>query len=74
MANMALQKAIDAAGGQQVLAEKVRTTQSQIWYWLHRSKKGVPAEYVLPIEAASGVSRNELRPDLFPLEKKRAAS
>jgi DNA-binding transcriptional regulator YdaS (Cro superfamily) len=30
----------------------------------------VPAERVLSIEAATGVPRHELRPDLYPLESK----
>jgi DNA-binding transcriptional regulator YdaS (Cro superfamily) len=57
---------VDAAGGQKPLADKIGTTQSQIWYWLERSKKGVPAEFVLRIEGATGVPRHELRPDLYP--------
>lgn len=66
----ALQRAIDIVGGQTSLAERVGTTQSQIWYWLQRSKKGVPAEFVIPIEQATAgeVSRHDLRPDLYPLE------
>lgn len=70
----ALQRACDLAGGQEHLATLVGTTQSQIWYWLERSKKGVPAEFVIPIESATGVARHELRPDLYPLrESARAA-
>lgn len=66
MANEALRKACRQCGGQKALAERVGTTQSQIWYWLERAKKGVPGEFVLPIESATGVSRHELRPDLYP--------
>jgi DNA-binding transcriptional regulator YdaS (Cro superfamily) len=50
------------------LADRIGTTQSQVWYWLTRSKKGVPAEFVLSIEKETGVSRAELRPDLWPEE------
>lgn len=56
------------AGGQKPLADRIGTTQSQVWYWLTRSKRGVPAEFVLPIEQATGVPRSELRPDLWPAE------
>lgn len=66
MSNEALKRACELAGGQKPLAERIGTTQSQVWYWLQRSKRGVPAEFVLPIERETGVPRNELRPDLWP--------
>jgi len=66
MSTEALKRACDLAGGQKPLADRIGTTQSQVWYWLSRSKRGVPAEFVLPIEKATGVSRGELRPDLWP--------
>lgn len=66
MINEALKRACEVAGGQKPLADRIGTTQSQVWYWLERSKKGVPAEFVLKIETATGVSRNALRPDLWP--------
>ena len=64
----ALKRACELAGGQTPLAKRIGTTQSQVWYWLTSSKKGVPAEFVLPIEREVGVSRHDLRPDLYPLE------
>jgi DNA-binding transcriptional regulator YdaS (Cro superfamily) len=69
MSNEALKRACELAGGQKPLADRIGTTQSQVWYWLTRSKKGVPAEFVLPIEQATGVLRSELRADLWPPEK-----
>jgi DNA-binding transcriptional regulator YdaS (Cro superfamily) len=66
MANDSLKRACDAAGGQKPLADRIGTTQSQVWYWLERSKKGVPAEFCIKIEAETGVPRHELRPDIFP--------
>ena len=68
MSTEALKRACDLAGGQKPLADRIGTTQSQVWYWLTRSKRGVPAEFVLPIERETGVSRSELRPDLWPVE------
>jgi DNA-binding transcriptional regulator YdaS (Cro superfamily) len=68
MSNEALKRACELAGGQKPLADRIGTTQSQVWYWLSRSKKGVPAEFVLSIEKETGVSRFELRPDLWPAE------
>lgn len=68
MSTDALKRACELAGGQKPLADRIGTTQSQVWYWLTRSKKGVPAEFVLSIEKETGVSRTELRPDLWPEE------
>lgn len=69
MSKLALQRAVESVGNSQTkLAEKIGTTQSMVWYWLTRAKKGVPAEFVLKIEAATDgkVTRHELRPDIFP--------
>jgi len=65
----ALKRACDLAGGQKRLADRIGTRQSLIWYWLNSSKKGVPAEFVLSIERETGVSRSELRPDLFATDE-----
>ena len=61
----ALKRAIDIAEGQLPLAAAIGTTQSQVWYWLERAKKGVPAEFCIGIERHTGVARHELRPDIF---------
>jgi DNA-binding transcriptional regulator YdaS (Cro superfamily) len=37
------------------------------------SWRRVPAIRVLAIEAATGISRHELRPDLYPVEQEAAA-
>jgi DNA-binding transcriptional regulator YdaS (Cro superfamily) len=66
MSNEALKRACELAGGQKPLADRIGTTQSQVWYWLEKSKRGVPAEFVLSIERETGVSRSALRPDLWP--------
>ena len=66
MSTDALKRACEVAGGQKPLADRIGTTQSQVWYWLRRSKKGAPAEFVIRIEEATGVPRRELRPDLYP--------
>lgn len=65
----ALQKAIDRAGGQNQLAKICNTSQPRIWNWLNRDAQKVPAEYVLVIEKATGVSRSDLRPDLYPVDE-----
>ena len=66
----ALVKAVAVAGSQVELARRINTPekpikQQHVWNWLHRDKK-VPGEAVLPIERETGVSRHELRPDLYP--------
>jgi len=40
-------------------------TQPAVWKWLQSGKR-LPAEYVLTVEAATGVSRHLLRPDIYP--------
>lgn len=69
----ALEDACEIAGGQAHLASAIGTTQGQVWYWLNRSRRGVSAEFVLPIERATGVSRSELRPDLYPKREQASA-
>lgn len=59
----ALDTAIKMAGGQAALARACGITQAAVWKWT-RVQKRVPAEYVAMVEAASGVPRSELRPDL----------
>jgi DNA-binding transcriptional regulator YdaS (Cro superfamily) len=63
----ALLKAIKVKGSQASLAKSIGVTQQTISNWLTKSKVGVAPEYVLPIERETGVSRHELRPDIYPL-------
>lgn len=64
-----LQKAIEIAGGQTALADRLGVKQGHVWHWLKKAKK-VPAEYVIPIERETGISRHELRPDIYPPEER----
>lgn len=50
------------------MADRIGTRQQMVSYWLTKSKRGVPAEFVLPIERETGITREELRPDLWPAE------
>ena len=59
----ALKEAIRRAGNQTKLAEAIGVTQGHVSQWLHRKK--VPAEKVVPIEKATGIPRQSLRPDIF---------
>lgn len=69
---VALSEAVEAAGGQTALARLLDPSeevvkQQNVWSWLNSTKKA-PGEWVIPIERATGVSRHDLRPDLYPDE------
>jgi TorA maturation chaperone TorD len=55
-----LERAIDAAGGVAQLARKIGIAQPSVSNW-----NSVPAQRVIAVEAATGVSRKVLRPDLY---------
>lgn len=59
----ALRRATKAAGGQAALAAKLGISAQAISQW-----DEVPPLRVLAVEEISGVSRHELRPDLYPAE------
>ena len=56
-----LTEAVRAAGGTAALARAIGTTPQAISQW-----RRVPAARVIEVEAVSGVSRERLRPDLYP--------
>lgn len=60
----ALARAIEEAGGLKKLAESLRISAQAVSQW-----DKVPPLRVLAVEAASGVPRHELRPDLYPREE-----
>ena len=68
-------KAIQAAGGQTALAEKLNATpeakkrrrhfrQQNVWKW--KDTGHVPTPWAIPVERITGVSRHELNPDAYP--------
>lgn len=59
-----IQRAVDVAGGQSALARAVGAAPQFVHQWVTR-RRPVPAKYVLAIETATGVSRYELRADVF---------
>jgi DNA-binding transcriptional regulator YdaS (Cro superfamily) len=61
----ALNLAVTRIGSQAALARLCDVKQPSVWHWLNESKQ-LPAEHVLKVEAATGVSRHDLRPDLYP--------
>lgn len=60
MRDAGLGQAIDAAGGVAQLARKIGIAQPSVSNW-----NRVPAQRVIAVEAATGVSRRQLRPDLY---------
>lgn len=60
MRDPGLARAIDKAGGVAELARKIGIAQPSVSNWSR-----VPAQRVIAVEAATGISRRELRPDLY---------
>lgn len=60
MRDVGLDEAIRVAGGVGALARKIGISQPSVSNWAR-----IPAERVLSVEAATGVSRAILRPDLY---------
>jgi DNA-binding transcriptional regulator YdaS (Cro superfamily) len=67
MRDIALQKAIDAMGQRNgnlaALAEKLGITTQALSQW-----RRVPPTRVLEVERITGISRNALRPDIYPVD------
>lgn len=64
---IALTAAIEVAGGQTALADKLGVGQGHVWNWLNRDKELDP-KIAVKIEAVTGVSRKKLCPT-FPWEQ-----
>lgn len=62
-----LQAAVEQAGSQVSLARICGVSQPAVWKWLQSAKR-LPAEHCLAVEAATGISKNLLRPDIYPAE------
>jgi DNA-binding transcriptional regulator YdaS (Cro superfamily) len=60
----ALVHAVNEAGGQSALARKLGIAPAAINRWVRQGR--VPPLRVLAVEAATGVSRKALRPDIYP--------
>lgn len=62
----------DAAGSDSALARDLSdgaetVSQPRVWRWINKVRR-MPAEFVLKAERRYGVSRHDLRPDIYPLE------
>ena len=61
----ALTAAVASAGSQAAFARALDVAQPTVWRWVKQTKQ-LPAEHVLRAEEATGVSRHDLRPDIYP--------
>ena len=59
-----LERAIEAAGGVKPLSVALGITAEAIYVW-----KQVPVMRVLDVERVTGVSRHDLRPDVYPRDE-----
>lgn len=62
-----LASAVRVAGSQSAFGRMIGKRQSVVFGWL-RANRPLPAEYVLKVEEVTGISRHDLRPDLYPRE------
>lgn len=63
----ALKRAVEVLGGQTAMARLLGLAQTSVWAWIRKGKP-LPAEHVLTVEEATGISRHDLRPDIYPRE------
>lgn len=64
----AFERAVAAAGSQSELARLIGCTPANI-HQLLKARRLLSARFVIPAEFATGVSRHDLRPDLYPREE-----
>lgn len=63
-----LAEAVRRAGSQSAFARLIGKRQSTVSDWL-RLDRPIPAELVITVERETGVSRHNLRPDIYPVDK-----
>jgi DNA-binding transcriptional regulator YdaS (Cro superfamily) len=73
MSHKALKRALAKFNdNQSQFAAAIGTSQQLVSYWL-KNGKALPAELVLETERVTGISRHDLRADLYPREESAAA-
>jgi DNA-binding transcriptional regulator YdaS (Cro superfamily) len=61
----ALERAIAKMGSLAQMARLCGVSATAVWKWV-QDKKPLPPKHVLRVEAATGISRHDLRPDIYP--------
>lgn len=61
--NTPIEQAIKVAGSQSALARTLGVTPQAVQQWVAANR--LPAHHCLPVENTTGVSRYDLRPDVF---------
>ena len=62
----ALKMGVAHVGGQSATARICGVSQTAVWKWLQSAKR-LPAEHVLSMSEATGISPHLYRPDIYPL-------
>ena len=60
---MSVQKAIEQSGGVGPLSRRIGVTYQAVQQWAKAGR--IPVERVLEVERLTGISRHELRPDIY---------
>ncbi|RYG75683.1 MAG: hypothetical protein EON59_17960 [Alphaproteobacteria bacterium] len=68
MAHQALRRAVTVAGSQLAFERITGVRQQNVSNWLRRGAL-LPAEHVIRTEQATGISRHDLRPDIYPVDQ-----
>jgi len=63
----ALFAAVERIGSQGRMAKICGVRQPSVWRWMNVARR-LPPEHVLKVEEASGISRHDLRPDIYPID------
>lgn len=63
----AIQRAVDLIGSQSEMGRRLGIKPQAVQKWISHNR--VPAERVLQIEKLTGISRHDLRPDIYPRER-----
>jgi len=66
MTTVTIEQLVEKAGSQSDFARRIGTSQQLVSYWLSRRKNELPAEFVLAAEREFGISRHDIRPDIYP--------